>query len=174
MKVRVTSRLQTELDFAHPPPNLSMDAHATTKYQAPQLFEEFNDGQTSLEPLQITLHAHTTSSRLYQRQRQHRPHSRPSSQHHAHISKPTNAYTRSSTYTAAARMLRTHVILLILFLTALFACLFGWGLFKCCRRSIDAKFHEMQCLEMQGGEGSKKSGSGKGEGSKKSGEQAAG
>jgi hypothetical protein len=81
-------------------------------------------------------------------------------------------------------MRRNLAIILILFLTAFFCCLFGWALFKFCRRSIDAKFHEMQYLEAQaGGSGSKKSGSGSkksgskkssSEGSKKSGEQAAG
>jgi hypothetical protein len=70
-------------------------------------------------------------------------------------------------------MRRNLAIILILFLTAFFCCLFGWALFKFCRRSIDAKFHEMQYLEAQaGGSGSKKSGSGSkksGSGSKKSG-----
>jgi hypothetical protein len=41
-------------------------------------------------------------------------------------------------------MRRNHVIVLLLFLTALLCIFFGWALYKFCRRSIDAKFHEMQ------------------------------
>jgi hypothetical protein len=46
--------------------------------------------------------------------------------------------------TSTATMRRNHVLVLILFLTAFFCIFFGWALYKFCRRSIDAKFHEMQ------------------------------
>jgi hypothetical protein len=71
-------------------------------------------------------------------------------------------------------MRRNHVIVLILFLTALFCIFFGWALYKFCRRSIDAKFHEMQYQQDIEGSKSKsgKSKSGKsGSSSKKTGEQ---
>jgi hypothetical protein len=39
-------------------------------------------------------------------------------------------------------MRRSHVIVLLLFLVAASICFFGWALYKFCRRSIDAKYHE--------------------------------